>query len=93
MATWQLYSVLYFDYTSHTAFNFGVYAGWEKEKHDEGTGEPEPDQSHFQAKLRTSFEYHSADNKPALVLHLGYILDVLIDDPTDGGGVNYQSVF
>ncbi len=93
MTTWQLYSVLYFDYTAHTAFNFGVYGGWEKENHDVGIGESDPDQSHFQAKLRTSFEYHSADKKHALLLHLGFNLDDFIDDPTDGGGVSYQSVF
>ena len=94
MHTWQLYSVLYHEYSSHTAWDIGLYGGWEKEKHDFLTeSKSEPRQSRFQGKLRTSFEYHSADKKNAMILHFSFNLDDLIDDPTDGGGISFQGSF
>ena len=39
------------------------------------------------------FEYASADGRNALQLNISLNLDDHVNDPGDGGGISYQSVF
>jgi hypothetical protein len=47
----------------------------------------------LQAKLRMGFEYSSSDGRNSLQLNISLNLDDPFNDPGDGGGLSFQSVF
>jgi hypothetical protein len=92
--TLQAYSTLCHDYSTHQAWDLGLYVGWsERDKIYVVAGNPNEMNEGIQAKLRTSWEYHSADKRSRLLLSFSLNLDDLIDDPTDGGGMYFQTLF
>jgi hypothetical protein len=92
--TAQAYSALYHSYSIHQAWDLGLYAGWsERSKTFQTSSNSDDLNEGVQAKLRGSWEYHSADKNSRLVFSFSLNLDDLIDDPTDGGGIYFQSQF
>lgn len=92
--TAQVYSALYHDFTTHQAWDLGLYIGWsERNKIYLTSSNPDDLNEGVEAKLRTSWEYHSADKTSRLLFSISFNLDDLIDDPTDGGGIYFQSKF
>jgi hypothetical protein len=47
----------------------------------------------LEAKFRMGFEYASSDGRNSLQFNISLNLDDLINDPGDGGGMSFQSVF
>lgn len=94
LSTVQAYSALYHDFTTHQAWDLGLYVGWsERDKIYLASSNPDDINEGVEAKLRTSWEYHSADKVSRLLFSISFNLDDLIDDPTDGGGIYFQSQF
>lgn len=94
LSTVQAYSALYHDFTTHQAWDLGLYSGWsERDKIFLASSSPNETNDGVEAKLRTSWEYHSADKVSRLLFSISFNLDDLIDDPTDGGGIYFQSQF
>jgi hypothetical protein len=92
--TVQAYSALYHDFSTHQAWDLGLYVGWsERDKIYLASSLPDDINEGVEAKLRTSWEYHSADKVSRLLLSVSFNLDGLIDDPTDGAGINFQTRF
>ncbi len=92
--TAQVYSSLYHDFTTHQAWDLGLYVGWSERNKVYVTSSNLDDLNEgVEAKLRTSWEYHSADKVSSLRFSISFNLDDLIDDPTDGGGIYFQSQF
>jgi len=92
--TAQAYTALYHEYSVHQAWDLGLYAGWsERDKIYSASANPDDLNEGVQAKLRGSWEYHSADKNSQLVFSFSLNLDDLIDDPTDGGGIYFQTMF
>ena len=92
--TVQAYSALYNDYSIHQAWDLGLYAGWsERDKLYLAPGNPDDVNEGVQAKLRGSWEYHSADKNSRLVFSISLNLDDLFSDPGDGGGIYFQTLF
>jgi len=92
--TAQAYSALYHDFTIHQAWDLGLYVGWsERDKIYLASSNSDDINEGVEAKLRTSWEYHSADKVSRLLFSISFNLDDLINDPTDGGGIYFQSKF
>ena len=93
-STWQVYSTYYHKYSSHTAWELGIYIGDVKARRDYlQAGRTDRQKDSVEAKLRTSWEYHSLEGHGTIILHLGFNLDNLSNDPGDGGGISYQVAF
>lgn len=92
--TWQVYGIYHKDYSPHAGWGLGLYLGDTAETKDY-LSNPTDDKAHreVQSKLRTSWEYHSADQRSRLTFHFTFNLDDLIADPGDGGGMSYQGLF
>lgn len=94
LTTWQAYSSLYNSYSLHQAWDLGLYLAWsERNKQYVINSSNEFDDQGVQAKLRTSWQYHSINKDSVLVITMTFNLDDLIDDPGDGGGIYFQSHF
>ncbi len=94
LTTWQAYSSLNHTYSIHQAWDIGLYLAWsERSKQYIIASSNEYDDSGIQAKLRTSWQYHSIDKTSVLLFSISFNLDDLIDDPGDGGGIYFQSKF
>ena len=94
LTTWQAYSLLHQSYTLHQAWELGLYLAWsERSRQYLVSSSNEFDDSGIQAKLKTSWQYHSIDKSSVLLISMTFNLDDLIDDPGDGGGVYFQSLF
>jgi hypothetical protein len=92
--TWQAYSSLNHTYSTHQAWDLGLYLAWSERSRQYNTNSiNEYDDSGIQAKLRTSWQYHSIDKTSVLLFSMSFNLDDLIDDPGDGGGIYFQSSF
>jgi hypothetical protein len=92
--TVQAYTRLYHDFTTHQAWDLGLYIGWsERDTIYVASSTPDDINEGVEAKLRTSWDYHSADKVSHLQLSISFNLDDLIDDPTDGGGIYFQTLF
>lgn len=92
LTTWQTYGSLYHSYSQHQAWDLGLYLGWsERSKQYLANNIYEYDDSGVQAKLRTSWQYHSIDRTSVLVITMTFNLDDLFDDPGDGGGIYLQT--
>jgi hypothetical protein len=94
IATPQVYGVLTHWYTRHQAWELGTFVGRTRETTDyRDPAEPDDEERSIQGKLRTSWEYRSADGRSTLMLHFTFNLDELAEDPGDGAGMTYQGVF
>jgi len=94
LKTTQAYAAVYHDISTHQAWDIGLYAGWsERSKIYPTSTNPDSINEGVQVKLRTSWEYHSADKKSRVLFSFSLNIDDLIDDPTDGGGISFQSSF
>jgi len=92
--TVQAYTGLYHDFTIHQAWDLGLYVGWsERDTIYVASSMPDDINEGVEAKLRISWGYHSADKVSQLQLSISFNLDDLIDDPTDGGGIYFQTLF
>lgn len=93
-STPQVYATIFHDYSSHAAWDIGVYLGNSLES-KEFISNTENDRKYksIQGKLRYGWEYHSLDKKNTLILHFSFNLDNLWKDPGDGAGMTYQSIF
>ncbi len=93
-STWQVYGTFYHNYSANAAWDLGLYIGDTKEaKNFLQADKTDGESNSIEAKLRTSWEYHSLDRKGVLIIHFGFNLDNLANDPGDGGGISYQVVF
>ena len=93
-STWQVYGTFYHNYSANAAWDLGLYIGDTKVVRDYlQPGKIDFESTSIEAKLRTSWEYHSTDRKGRVIVHLGINLDDPVDDPGDGGGISYQVVF
>lgn len=92
LRTTHAYSALHHDYSTHQAWDLGLYVGRsERNTIYPASGKPDETNEGVQAKLRTSWEYHSADKSSQLLFSFSLNLDGLDNDPTDGGGIYFQS--
>ena len=92
--TAQAYSSVYHSYSVHQAWDMGLYLGWsERDKIYLTSSNADDLNEGVQAKLRGSWEYHSADKKSQLDFSISLNLDDLFSDPGDGGGINFQTLF
>jgi len=94
LTTWQAYSSLYYTYSIHQAWDLGLYLGWSERSKQYSTSSPDSfDDNGVQAKLRTSWQYHSIDKSSILLVSMSFNLDDLFNDPGDGGGMYFQTKF
>lgn len=94
LKTLQVYATAYHRYSEHMAWDFGLYVGDVEEKQsflNENNRSTLNDG--IEAKFRTGFEYSSSDGRSSLQFNLSLNVDDLFNDPTDGGGISFQSVF
>ncbi len=94
MDTLQLYTTVYHPFNEHMAWDLGLHVGQVEEKQDYLQDDTRDTINEgVQAKFRMGFEYSSADGLSSLQVNLSLNVDDLIDDPGDGGGISFQSVF
>lgn len=92
--TLQAYGTAHRDYSEHAGWDLGLYVGHVTRHHDYLTRSTDNDpEETTQAKLRTSWEYHSKDKRSRFMLHITFNLDGLAHRPGDGGGMSYQGIF
>jgi hypothetical protein len=94
MKTIQFYTTAYHPFNEHMAWDVGLYAGSVKERRDYLQGKDRDESiDGIEAKMRLGFEYSSSDGRNSLQFNMSLNLDNLINDPTDGGAITFQSVF
>lgn len=94
MKTLQIYATAYHRYSEHMAWDFGFYVGDVEEKQNYlRDNNRNTLNDGIEAKFRTGFEYSSSDGRSSLQLNISLNIDDLFTDPTDGGGISFQSVF
>lgn len=91
--TTQVYSTVQHAYREYRTWNVGLYIGLTQEPNDFNLVDTSANDNIYQGQLRTSWIFSSKDKKSNLQLHLTFNLDRLRDDPGDGVGLSYQSVF
>jgi hypothetical protein len=92
-STNQLYSTVQHRFQQHNSWNIGLYLGRTRKFNEPYQANTSPNENSLQSQLRTSWIFSSKDNNSSLQLHLSINLDSLPDDPGDGAGMSYQSVF
>jgi len=94
MKTLQVYSTVYHRFNEHMAWDFGLYIGQVEEKQNylRDSSRNTLNDS-LEAKFRMGFEYSSADGLSSLQLNLSLNADDPVNDPGDGAGISFQSVF
>jgi len=94
MATLQVYTTAYHPFNEHMAWDLGLYIGQVEEQQNflQDSSKDSLNDS-VEAKFRMGFEYSSTDGRSSIQFNLSLNLDDLIDHPTDGGGISFQSVF
>jgi hypothetical protein len=91
--TTQIYSTLQHTFSERKTWNLGLYIGLTQEPNDFEETNTAVNAHVYESQLRTSWIFSSLNNKSSLQLHLTFNLDELTDDPGDGVGMSYQSVF
>lgn len=94
MKTLQLYTTAYHRFSEHMAWDLGLHAGQVEEKQNflqDNSRDTLNDG--IEAKFRMGFEYSSSDGRSSLQFNLSLNVDDLFNDPGDGGGISFQSVF
>jgi len=90
----QLYSTYYFSYVPNRALEYGLYVGEAREQRVRSALNYETrDQQNIESKLRVGWEYFATDQSSRWLVFLSLNLDDPINDPGDGGGMNYQLSF
>lgn len=94
MKTLQVYSTVYHRFSQHMAWDFGLYIGQVEERQNylRDSSRNTLNDS-VEAKFRMGFEYSSADGLSSLQFNLSLNADDPVNDPGDGGGISFQSVF
>jgi hypothetical protein len=94
MSTLQIYGTAYYPFNEHMAWDLGLYAGQVEEEQDylQDSSKNTLNEG-IQAKLRMGFEYSSSDKRNSLQLNISLNLDDPFNDPGDGGGLSFQTVF
>ena len=94
MSTLQIYGTAYHPFNEHMAWDLGLYAGQvEEEQVYLQDSSKNTLNDGVQAKFRMGFEYSSSDNRNSLQLNISLNLDDPFNDPGDGGGLSFQTVF
>lgn len=94
MKTLQAYATAYHPYSEHMAWDFGLYVGDVEERQNFLQDNSRSTLNDgIEAKFRMGFEYSSSDGRSSLQFNLSLNVDELFEDPTDGGGISFQSVF
>lgn len=94
MDTLQVYSTVYHRFTEHMAWDLGLHVGMVEEKQNYLNDDSRDTLNDgVEAKLRMGFEYASADGRNMLQINISLNADDIINDPGDGGGISFQSVF
>ena len=94
MKTLQVYATAYHPYSEHMAWDFGLYVGDVEEKQSFlNDNNRNTLNDGIEAKFRTGFEYSSSDGRSALQFNFSLNVDDLFNDPGDGAGISFQSVF
>ena len=92
-STTQIYSSVQHAYNENREWNVGVYVGLTREPYDFTQTDTAIFARQYQSQLRLSWIINSKDRKSLFKIHGSLNLDDIIDDPGDGLGVTYQSVF
>ncbi len=94
MKTLQVYGTVYHRFNEHMAWDFGLYVGQVEERQNYlNDSRRNSLNDSVEAKFRMGFEYSSADGRSSLQMNLSLNADDPINDPGDGGGISFQSVF
>jgi len=94
MKTLQVYGTVYHRFNEHMAWDFGLYVGQVEERQNYLSDSSRNTlNDSVEAKFRMGFEYSSADGRSSLQMNLSLNADDPINDPGDGGGISFQSVF
>jgi len=94
MSTLQLYTSAYHPFNEHMAWDLGLYVGdVEEQQNYLYDNSRDTLNDGIQAKLRMGFVYSSSDGRSSLQFNISLNLDDPIDDPGDGGGLSFQTVF
>lgn len=92
--TTQLYGSVHHAYSATQAWDLGMYAGWSRQMREFAEADAREAQTEgLEAKLRASWALYSQDKHSALRFSLSLNLDDVFNDPGDGGGVYYQTLF
>jgi len=94
MKTLQVYTTAYHSFNEHMAWDLGLYVGQVEEQQNflqDNTMDTLNDG--VEAKFRMGFEYSSSDGRSSLQFNLSLNVDDLFNDPGDGAGISFQSVF
>ncbi|MDH5423535.1 MAG: hypothetical protein OEY29_00905 [Gammaproteobacteria bacterium] len=92
-STTQIYSTMQHFYQPETAWNLGIYIGLVHEPFDENETDTAVFARQYQSQLRVSWLYLAKNKKSRFKIHGSLNLDDIIDDPGDGLGLTWQSVF
>jgi hypothetical protein len=94
MKTLQVYATAYHRFNDHMAWDLGLYAGpvEEQQNYLQNTSRSTLNEV-VEAKFRIGFEYSSPDGRNSLQFNISLNLDDPVNDPGDGGGISFQSVF
>lgn len=94
MRTLQVYTTAYHPFNEHMAWDLGLHIGQVEEQqnflHDKSR---DTINDGIEAKCRLGFEYSSSDGRNSLQINLNLNVDDLFNDPGDGAGISFQSVF
>lgn len=94
MKTLQVYTTAYHPFNERMAWDLGLYIGKVEEKKNYlQDNSRNTDDDSVESKLRMGYEYSSSDGRSSLQLNISLNLDNLLNDPGDGGGISFQSVF
>ena len=94
MKTLQVYTTAYHPFNERMAWDIGLYIGKVEEKKNYlQDNSRDTDDDSVESKLRLGYEYSSSDGRSSLQLNIGLNLDNPVNDPGDGGGISFQSVF
>jgi hypothetical protein len=94
MKTLQIYTTAYHPFNEHMAWDLGLYVGQVEEQQNylQDNNRNTLNDS-LESKFRMGFEYSSSDGRNSLQINISLNLDDLFNDPGDGGGISFQSVF
>ncbi len=94
MTTLQIYGTVYHPFNEHMGWDLGLHIGdvEERQTYLQDSSRNTVNDS-IEAKLRMGFVYTSADGNSTLQFNLSINADDPINDPGDGGGISFQSVF
>ena len=94
MKTAQVYATAYHPFNDHMAWDLGLYAGQVEEERDFLNDSSTTTRNDgVETKFRLGFEYASSDGRSSLQLNISLNLDDPVNDPGDGAGISFQSVF